>query len=439
MARGAFEEIVGSKFKNSEIKPSAKVWEGIQGSLDVHLLKSYSRQNVFYKKLAVAAVLLAFLSLGVQVLVYSVDEFNQNTFSNSFNALIEGDFYQTSSFSKQRSNDLNAELHRAKFIWLKESENYNRASKDDSYLSQASAIPNHTQGSEKQEVNLLHPRNPKLDVASVNWDINTYQKPHLYLLGRDKNKTETKLWAGLSAGAGTYDSDFSNGPLAVNYSSLINNRPQLNAPSASASQYSVEDGTSISLGFDLGLKLSQRWSVESGIAYANLSNGGNAELNVLDILSVDNQELVDINSSKLSSRPQTQQPQSLTETEVEVGDSRDDLSVINSFQLASVPLKAGYFLIDKKFVLKLNAGLAANYILGNQVSDPSDIIDGMTDGTFNDWFFDGIGGVEMGYSISDRFNFTIEPNYRQSITPLSSSFASTSGFNLRTGIRYYIK
>ena len=95
--------------------------------------------------------------------------------------------------------------------------------------------------------------------------------------------------------------------------------------------------------------------------------------------------------------------------------------------------------MDRRMSLRLNVGLAANYFMSSQIQGESNVLNGSINDSFNSWSFDGLGGVEIGYSVFDRFDITLEPNYRQSITPLTDTDATTSRFLVQTGLRYKIQ
>ena len=78
--------------------------------------------------------------------------------------------------------------------------------------------------------------------------------------------------------------------------------------------------------------------------------------------------------------------------------------------------------------------------LASSLSDPlGQIQSSEQENIYNEWSFDGLTGFELGYSIFDNFNLTLEPNYRRSITPLSKNLSNRSGFMVQTGFRYTIK
>ena len=182
------------------------------------------------------------------------------------------------------------------------------------------------------------------------------------------------------------------------------------------------------------MRLGEKWTLETGIAYTNVDSRGDATINVLDIYTVDNSEFFGPQSE-----PGLPLSSSSRETSFEVQDSYDyDVDLRSNLRFTSLPVKAGYYLVDRKMSLRLNVGLAANYFIGSQVTAQNEVLNGSIDESFNAWSFDGLGGFEIGYAIFDNFDVTFEPNYRQSITPLTDSNASESRFLVQTGLKYRI-
>jgi hypothetical protein len=123
----------------------------------------------------------------------------------------------------------------------------------------------------------------------------------------------------------------------------------------------------------------------------------------------------------------------------------EQVTVNNTFQFASVPVKAGYFFLNQKFKLKLNAGLMANFYLGNVMNEdnnqfarfefsPGDA------SPYREVSFSGLTSVSLGYQILEQVNFMLEPNYTQALHPFTkdqTNFQTNpAGFGIMAGIRY---
>ena len=245
----------------------------------------------------------------------------------------------------------------------------------------------------------------------------------------------------MEAGAGTFNTNFSNPGAVANslnpsaLASAVGSGNFVN-PTTNITE-DMQQGIATTIGVDFGVQLGKKWTLESGLAYTNLDNSGTASINVLDVYTIENNNFIDRSGGIDSEGPSL----SSREATIEVRENFDhEVELNNNIQVASIPVKAGYFVVNKKFSLRLNAGLSANYLVDGSITDPSkEILNSNDLSLYNDWSFDGVGGLELGYSIFNKFNFTIEPNYRHSITPLSTAFNTPSRFVLQTGLRYTIK
>ncbi|WP_436517125.1 hypothetical protein [Ekhidna sp. To15] len=427
MGPGKFENNIRDKFEGQTRKAPNSIWTNIENELNAELVSMYASQHMMYKWVSVAAVFIAVLLLGV---IYSPSfiETTQEE-SVSYNAFLSNDIdynnYYSSYITGHPSLDLTFEK-----IESKPSQSETTVLVVEDFQPQASF-----------ELKGVERRKPELYAAVASQDIYRYYQVGSGLsVKRQESEQATKVWAGVEAGAGTFNSNF-NGSSAVANSlnpsalaSAIGSGSFVN-PTTNITE-DMNQGIATTIGVDFGVQLGKKWTLESGLAYTSMDNSGTASINVLDIYTVDNTEFIDNSSGIDGETPSL----SSREATVEVRENYDhEVELNNNIQVASIPLKAGYFVVNKKFSLRLNAGLSANYLVDGSLSDPSKQILNSDLGIYNDWSFDGVGGLELGYSIFNKFDFTIEPNYRHSITPISNAINSPSRFVLQTGLRYTIK
>lgn len=435
MDRESFEDKIRKKFEGQTVKAPNGIWTRVDGANNADLLVLYSKKQNRYKWLSIAAVLVAAVTLGAQYFQLEDSIENTNPELTSYNALLSGDYNNHTIFYPKFS---------ASGVSLPEFET-SGSDRDAGNV----VLDNETRIKQIQpyleDVTLVSIHRPKPEIASVDSDIYRYYTLNSSLETKKKSSnSETKLWAGIEAGAGNFGSEFSNSGTianAINPSGLaaaVGSGNFVN-PTTNISQ-SMEDGIAKTVGFDFGVQLGKRWTLESGLAYTSMDNKGSASINVLDVYTVDNTEFIDNAGdfeNTVSQPPITRSRDAL----IEVEENYDhEVELNNNVQLASIPVKAGYFVVNRKFSLRLNAGLSANYLVNGSISDPTkEILNSSDFGLYNDWSFDGVGGLELGYSIFDKFNFTLEPNYRHAITPLSSSVNAPSRFVIQTGLRYTLK
>lgn len=268
----------------------------------------------------------------------------------------------------------------------------------------------------------------------------------IYNFQKQKKKAEdSKYFAGLNVGSGSFNPNY-QASLDQTLTNNLGVRPQGFSSFSDESSSQVapnvrEDmsaGETVSMGLNFGLKLGDRWTLESGVMYARAD--AITKTNVV-IETTTYQEVI----------PATNQGKNIPAFENAVAreavveyDYRD-VNMNNQFEFTSVPLKAGYLVLDKRFSVEVNAGLIANIYLGNKLTSNDQTVADLTIGPGNtspyrDLSFSGLAGLEFGYQFMKNFDVIVEPNYRQSINSLtkeSSTFSTNpSGFGLMTGLRY---
>lgn len=420
MDQEKFEDRIKGKFEGQTRKAPEGIWSQIDNSLNAELVSVYEAKQVIYKSVAVAAVIFIAVLLGILYMPYELSK--GETTGESYNALLSDNLDINGYTQPYNSNRLRGQNLGFTKIMVVDGAGMTTATTNESTTSYAIT-----------ESRFIAGRELEYPSPTVQHDLYPYFNSGASLQRNSGRKpASNKYWAGLEAGAGTFDSGLDGSSVlsnSVNTSSLasaIGSGGFVN-PTTNVSQ-DMDQAMATTFGFDFGVQLGEKWTLESGVAYTNFENSGTASINVLDVYTIDNP---DFGTGSVGSR----------EAEVEVQeDYQYDVEVNNSVRFATIPLKAGYFVMNKKFSLRLNAGLSANYLMNGNISESSNqILSSNPADFYNDWSFDGIGGIEFGYSVFDKFNFTIEPNYRHAITPISNSSPTPSRFVIQTGLRYTLR
>ncbi|SNT25890.1 Outer membrane protein beta-barrel domain-containing protein [Ekhidna lutea] len=426
MGPESFENNIQKKFENQTTKAPVGTWANIESSLNAQLVATYASQHSMYKWLSVAAVFIAVLMTGA-LLYPSNSETQQANNEGVYNALLSSDFDYNSYYSHSNSGISAGDLS---FTGIAPLDNV----QDDAEDSSGEMIIN-----TRSEVFFVNSRRPSLEAENTTPEIHRYYLVGNFSRSRKAQSDDQKVWAGLEAGAGTFNADFAgSGALASSLNpsglaSAIGSGSFVN-PTTSIDQ-KMSEGVATTLGVGFGMQLSDKWTLESGVAYTSMDNRGSASINVLDVYTIDNNDFINDNTGIEDGSVVGANAREATIEVEKIYDHK--VKIRNSVQFASIPLKAGYFVLDRKFSLRVNAGLSANYLVESKLSDPSkQILNGNKLNLYNEWSFDGIGGLELGYSIFNNVDLTLEPNYRHSITPISNSVNSPSRFVVQTGFRY---
>jgi hypothetical protein len=266
-----------------------------------------------------------------------------------------------------------------------------------------------------------------------------------YLSKEKKVSDKKKVWAGFDAGASSFNPNYQSAGNTTLNNSLSSSSFQFSGARTDAVESqspqieeSMSVGNTVSLGLNFGLNLSEKWSISSGFRY-NLSEATNST-NVI-VRSTKVQEAI----------PASQEFKNVSQVNNAVSASTvleydfQDVELSNEFQFASLPVKAGYMIYNKKLRIELNAGIAANFYLGNKLSSSDKQFADVSIGpghqsAYKEISFSGLAGIPLGYLFLEKFEVIIQPNYQQTINSLTKEAAefdaSPSGFGVSTGLRY---
>ncbi|WP_421889652.1 hypothetical protein [Marinoscillum sp.] len=438
---GQFEQEWKEVFGDASQTPPDAVWNEIDRKLAYAELSVYKAKASIYRW-AVAAVLLLAASLGTLQYWYfqqrqdyqlAINVDKPDPQKEVYSIRIPESFGERATVSAVSAVDHEGSHQsdsRASLLVANEQED---EGSDQSYLREVfEELP-------------LTKLKPQVSIAANYSGRRLYLLPVYHFEQKRKSDKDNKYWAGLSLGSGGFDPNFQStgGSLLASNLDVASAGFSLSSEEAIDSQSpSVREGMlpgeSVSLGVNFGLKLSDRWTLESGVQYARAD--ATTQTNVV-IQTSTFQEVIPATSQVRSVQ---QFEQAIERQEVVEYDYRD-VNLKNEFQFTSVPVKAGYLVLNSKFKLELNAGVIANFYMGNKLSGSDSEIAGLTIGPgsespYREVSFSGLAGVEFGYQLLKNFDLVIEPNYRRSINSLTkenTSFSTNpSGFGLLTGVRY---
>src|SRR5690606_18283707 len=104
-------------------------------------------------------------------------------------------------------------------------------------------------------------------------------------------------------------------------------------------------------------------------------------------------------------------------------------NVNNSMRYLSIPLQAGYLLVDKTIGVQLNAGVATDLFLQNTVSGEGDQVADATmprgsDSPYRSVNLSGLFGTEVSYRVGPHYRVSLNPGIRY---PFNTIYKSELG------------
>jgi hypothetical protein len=462
MEKEKFEESFKSAFDKAEISPSGNVWTKIELELEKEKGGHLKRRLFFYQMLAAASVVVGMTIAGVGY-YYS---FNQN--QNNRPLLAQEQNYAAPTLSQQPDVTPGATNESAIAPNTDDSNSIKKGFDSDSSTPDASRLPSEVPDrqsslrvnggnaqpektselasfieadvdrypelpSQVEDANLpalFTPRDVKLDVTKNQPQVDPVQQMLANLERREREvqgeeKTKTKdlsenesLWTSIGFAAGSFNAMQASAPSSP--SRMDASVLALAAPIVD--QESKASGYSYSMGVNVGTKISQRWVLQGGVNYLTHSAEFTANNVVMDGLG----------------RSHSQQYKPAT-TNAVVNSEGNDLSnkivytapynVNNSMRYLSIPMQAGYLVVDKTFGVQLNAGVSTDLFLQNTVSGQSDQLaktsqGGGADSPYRTVNLSGLFGTEVSYRFGPHYRVSLNPGIRY---PFNTIYKSELG------------
>jgi hypothetical protein len=171
----------------------------------------------------------------------------------------------------------------------------------------------------------------------------------------------------------------------------------------------------------VGTRLSKRWTIQGGLNYLTQSS----DYIATNVVAGDNFQTLKAESiNELDKLPQLADAYAsskLTPT--------FPYSVNNNVKFFSVPVQAGYLLVNKKFGLQLNAGVSTDLFLENTITPEGGSLNVTTQGRGEDSpyrsvNFSGLMGTEFSYRFGTHYRVALNPGLRY---PLNSVYKNDVG------------
>lgn len=436
-----FEESWEKAFSDVEINPPEKVWDGI----DLHLSKmesgSMKRRVVFYQRLAAASILFALLAGGVGVWNWAtkegqlpqnvvqkskrinkeplVDGNSQKEMTNAINGtsaskLSEEDLTQKNApsslqdegtreksirkYATPKERDSQHPLGPNYLVSLVADEGQNRIANEKNENFRSTHLTRECPTISSEELPVVEIKltgEPTRTVAQAR----RFKEPTV--ASKSEQKDDRGWWASVGGAAGNYNPNTS---VSTSFSQAqFTGLPTSSSATPNSSEAST--GTAFSYGVNLGKKVAKRWVIVTGLNYLNQSIGYNSNVASLDINNRAQAFVADLNAN--SSNLTTTTPYKIN----------------SSNEFLSIPLQAGFILLDKKIGLQLNAGVSSDFFMKNTLIDEGGKLASYSQGAGDNSAYrtinwTGLASTELSYRISNHYRVSLLPGLRYGFNPV---------------------
>jgi hypothetical protein len=224
-----------------------------------------------------------------------------------------------------------------------------------------------------------------------------------------------KLWTSVGFAAGSFNNI--NSSVSNSGGSLMMADARSSAVSKVADQQAKASGSSYSVGVSMGTRISSRWVLQGGLNY--MTQASDYTASAVGTADYENFSAPSVNSIMSADK---QSSESAMSTVVPTA----PYNVNNSLQFVSVPLQAGYLLVNRKVGIQLNGGLSTDLFIQNTITPEGDNVEKTTersgsDSPYRTVNFSGLVGTELSYRFSKHYRLALNPGLRY---PLNSIYKS---------------
>lgn len=245
---------------------------------------------------------------------------------------------------------------------------------------------------------------------------------------KDKHGGSEKLWTSVGFAAGSFN------PVGTKTSSPVTLAASTFASSNATKEVKAK-GSTYSVGVNMGKRLSGRWVLQGGVNYLTQASDYTQSGVMPNDPSNNSRFKLPSNFSGdafLSSESDTKQ--AVVDT--------PPYNVNNSVRYLSVPMQAGYMVINRDLGLQLNAGISTDLLLQNTISATATVDGEAVDSDFEGSAYrqvnlSGLMGTEVSYRFGRRYRIALNPGMRYPFTNIykSDDFRATR-LSFDVGLRF---
>jgi hypothetical protein len=223
-----------------------------------------------------------------------------------------------------------------------------------------------------------------------------------------------RIWTSVGFSAGTF-SNYGAGTLQS--VAMMNTMSNLSPLSNTLASESRASGVAYSVGVNVGGRIAPRWVLQGGLNYImqNASFMSDAVVtedyrNFKAAYSAEITKMADASARVVPTAP---------------------YSVNNNMEFLSIPIQAGYLIVNRAFGVQLTGGVATDLFIRNTLQPQSGDLHKVTNGSGSDSpyrtvNFSGLVGTEFSYRFAERYRISLNPGLRY---PFNSIYKSDVGLS----------
>jgi hypothetical protein len=452
MERQKFEDSLKNVFGQAEVNPTENVWNNIELDLVRAESKQMRRRLLFYKMVAAASVIFALSAVGMNMYLlkgnWSAAGSNLSAsppekLSNEANstpvvsersqALVPDrgttppheKATQKHDHGRQADSDYQGGVDQEKAIAVRNDETgegSNPIFYDDAGILKVTPLRENALAYLPQPAKIsFGVANGQTEKDPVEMMLAKLQQREFEIRNEEKmkekkSKEKENLWTSLGFAAGPFNS--------LTTSSLPTARTAtaetFMAKSAIAGQEAKASGIAYSMGLNVGTKISARWLLQGGVNYLMQSSDYTAES------AVGNADFENFRPASINELGKLSNASAFADTRFV---TTAPYNVNNNVTYLSIPVQAGYVILNKKLGLQINAGISTDLFIKNRKTTDGANLEDIDQGRGEDSPYrplnvSGLVGTELTYRFAQRYRIALNPGIRY---PLNSIYKSDLG------------
>lgn len=430
MERQKFEESFRDAFKGAEVAPSDSVWTNVELDLEKASGGQMKRRLLFFQLLAAASMVFA---MGVGSVYYlnrpeiaqpiaQTSETKEKNSAEVKENLVASDANAPALTEEAADNatpKAQGPLQKKNALLLAQRDITTPAIPSEQNALMGYDTGDKTNYDKRPLPALVNVEQPKLKMPVSEPD------PGMLLLARLKDEEKKyqkeekavlneKIWTSIGMGAGTFNP---NGISSSASSSAF-------GPMASSSN--PTSGSSYSVGLSVGGKVAKRIVLQGGISY--LSN--NAEYT---------------SSAAAGSKASLNEMAATSNDQI---NATSPYQVNSNLQFMSIPVQAGYIIVDRAFALQINGGVSTDLFVQSTLTPEDNSLEKVSQGAGSDSpyrtiNFSGLVGTELSYKVGNHYRIAVNPGVRYALNSIYKtevpSESSPVTFDVALRFKYIFK